>query len=154
MGLVLGGYWPQAPLHGSATAQTEKFAIATGSIDETAEGIFFLDYLTGDLKCAVISPLTGKFLSFFSTSVIRDLDVDAAKNPKFLMVTGNVDFRRIAGGPQWGQTVCYVAEVNSGKVVAYGVPWAKQRQNATDQIVASLLPLDAFKFRDVQIRNP
>jgi hypothetical protein len=155
LGLLIGSHWPQAPLHAwSATAQTEKFAIATGSIDDASEGLFILDYLTGELQCAVISPATGAFMSFFKTNIVSDLRVDAAKNPKFLMVTGNLDFRRVAGGPQLGTCVCYVAEASSGQVVAYGVPWARQRQNATDYFSAPLMKLDDFKFREVTVREP
>lgn len=154
LGLLIGSHWPQAPLHASATAQTEKFAIATGSIDDATEGIFFLDYLTGDLKCAVISPLTQTFLSLFATNILADLQVDASKNPRFLMVTGTTEFRRVAGGPQWATCVCYVAEVNSGKVIAYGVPWDRQRQNATNPVSGPLLPLDSLKFREITVRDP
>ena len=100
IGLVVSGTWPQAPLHATATAQTEKFTMATGPVDEESEGVFFLDYVTGNLKCAVVSPLTGTFLSVLETNILDDMKVDPTKNPRFLMVTGNNAYRRIAGAPQ------------------------------------------------------
>ncbi|MGE3406313.1 MAG: hypothetical protein AB7I37_05815 [Pirellulales bacterium] len=153
IGMVLSGSWPQAPLHATATAQGEKFAIATGPVDEESEGVFFLDYLTGNLKCAVVSPLTGTFLSVLETNILEDMQVDPTKSPRFLMVTGNNAYRRLAGAPQWALTTCYVAEVNSGKCIAYGVPWGRQRNQAISPIQGPLIKLDMFMFRDAVIRD-
>lgn len=153
LGLAISGVWPTSPSHAVATAQTEKFAIATGAVDDESEGVFFLDYVTGNLKCAVVSPLTGTFLSVLESNILEDMKIDPTKNPRFLMVTGGNQYRRTAGGPQWGNCTCYVAEVNSGKCMAYGVPWARQRNNAVMPIKAQLIPLDLFQFRDAVIRD-
>ena len=60
IGLNIQGLWPSVPLHASATHGLERFAIATGLVDERVEALYFLDYLTGDLRAAVINPKTGK----------------------------------------------------------------------------------------------
>jgi len=60
LGLVVGlnvqGIWPSVRLHAVASQGEDNFAIATGFIDEETEGIFFLDFLTGDLAAGVLNP--------------------------------------------------------------------------------------------------
>jgi hypothetical protein len=154
VGFVVGGLWPDSPLHAVATAQQDSFAIATSPVDGSSEAVFFLDFLTGDLKAAVLSPQNGKFLSFFSYNILNDLGVDTTKEPKYLMVTGVNDFKRTAGTAQLASCVVYVAEVTSGKVVAYGLPWSKQRSTDLRPFEASLIPLDVAQFRNIVIREP
>jgi hypothetical protein len=154
VGLVLGGLWPDSPAHAVATAQIESFAVCTAPIDDEGEGIFFLDYLTGDLKGATLSPNNGKFAAFFQANVTADLGIDPSKAPKYLLVSGVNNFRRAAGGPQFGSSTIYVAELTSGKVVAYGIPWQRNARNANAPIQANLMLLDSFQFRNVQVRNP
>src|SRR5215211_4740714 len=61
IGLNIEGLWPNVPLHAAATHGIDKFAIATGLVDNTVEALYFLDFLTGDMRAAVINPTTGKF---------------------------------------------------------------------------------------------
>ena len=49
----------------------DKFAIATGLVDNTVEALYFLDFLTGDMRAAVINPKNGKFTAFFLPSGLR-----------------------------------------------------------------------------------
>src|SRR5688572_8028363 len=46
-------------LKAAASHGGETFAMATGLIDDGVEGLFCLDYLTGDLSCFVVNPRTG-----------------------------------------------------------------------------------------------
>jgi len=124
LGLVVGTMLPHAPLHAVATDRHENFAIATGHMDGGNEGIFFLDMLTGDLKGAVVSPFTRQIGYVYQTNVLKDLEVDASKSPKFLMVTGDLEVRP-AGSAQFAQSVIYVAEVTSGKMACYVMPFNK-----------------------------
>ena len=55
VGFVIGGLWPDTPLHAVATDRTENFAMATGFVDDGVEAIYFLDFLTGTLRAAVLS---------------------------------------------------------------------------------------------------
>jgi hypothetical protein len=154
VGLVLGGLWPDSPAHAVATAQIESFAVCTAPIDDEGEGIFFLDYLTGDLKGATISPRNGKFMVFFQANVTTDLGIDPAKAPKYLLVSGLNDFRRAAGNQLFGNSTVYVAELTTGKVAAYAIPWQRSARNATAPGHVNLTLLDIFQFRNVQVRNP
>jgi hypothetical protein len=153
VGLAVANYWPQAPLHASATASQENYSIATGYVDglET-EAVFFFDSLTGELKGAVISPQNGKFLTFFAANAMTDLGINDVAGAQFLMVTGTMDFKRSPGTAQLGTCVVYVTEVSSGQVVAYGVPWTKARSTANAPAEVPLVLLDRYQFRNVAVR--
>lgn len=151
IGMWLGGFMPATPVHAVATDRAENFAIATGWVDEGVEAFYFLDFLTGTLRAAVPSNQTREFRARFEANVLADLqkviDVQNAglatvnaqraragqpplpplqmpQNPRFLMVTGNLDIRR--GGAarmRPSAAAVYVAEMNTGIVLAYVVPW-------------------------------
>ena len=55
-GLGQGGQVQATATHGEA-----NFAIATGFVDPELEAFYFLDFLTGDLRAAVISRRTAAF---------------------------------------------------------------------------------------------
>ncbi|MBL9125638.1 MAG: hypothetical protein JNG90_18510, partial [Planctomycetaceae bacterium] len=87
-------------------------------------------------------------------NILQDLGVDPAKNPRFLMVTGVADLRRIGGSNvQPSASVVYVAELTTGRVAAYAVPWnpALHKQGAAFQ--AQLVPLDVTQFRTAVVRD-
>lgn len=153
VGLAAGRLLPHAPAHAMATDRQENFAIATGPVDEEMEAVFFLDFLTGELKAAVLSPITGKFNALYQAQIAGDLGVDASKNPKYLLVTGLAQLRRGGGQIQPGASVVYVAELTSGKVAAYAVPWSRGAANSNIPIKANLVPLDSMQFRTAVIRE-
>lgn len=152
-GLVIGGLWPSTPLHAVATDRYENFAICTTPLDSDVEGLYFLDFLTGDLKAAVLSVQTGKFNSFFEYNVMQDLGGESVKNPRFLMVSGIANLRRAGGQIQPGQGVIYVAELTSGRVAAYMTPWSRQNQTSGQGFTGRLVPLDVIPFRTAAIRG-
>ena len=65
LGLALAGFWPHSPAHAVATSQLDSFSVCTAPLDGEGEAIFFLDYLTGDLKGATLNPNTRTFAGFF-----------------------------------------------------------------------------------------
>ncbi len=77
---------PAELLQASATHGGANLAIATGQIDESSEGFFALDFLTGDLKCWVYYPRQGAFGGMFYTNVQAQLGM--SKNPEYLLITG------------------------------------------------------------------
>ncbi len=139
--------------HASATDRYENFAIATGQLDNDIEAVYFLDFLTGDLKAAALSLQTGKFNSFYEYNVLKDLEVDATKNPRYLMVTGVVNLRRQGGQLQPSTSVVYVAELTSGKVAAYMTPYLKQTINSGKTYQGEMVALDVRQFRTTAIRG-
>ncbi|MBX7164766.1 MAG: hypothetical protein K1X74_00335 [Pirellulales bacterium] len=150
---ITGGALAPQQAHAVATDRYENFAICTGPMDGDIEGIYFLDFLTGDLRAAVISVQTGKFNSFYEYNVLQDLEIDLSKNPRFLMVTGGANIRRAGGQLQPAASIVYVAELTSGKVAAYMAPWARQSQNSGQGFKGTLVKLDVGQFRTAAIRG-
>jgi hypothetical protein len=152
-GVMLGGFWPQAPLHGVATDRIETFAVATGPVDEDGEAIYFLDFLSGELRAAVIGRQVGKFTTFFERNIFADLGVDATMKPRFLMVTGMTNMtnipRRGVGAANFGfsKSILYVTEVTGGKVAAYSLPWSPAMYQPTAAGMHPIGLLDVAKIR-------
>jgi hypothetical protein len=147
-----GATWPpEQLLHASTAATGESFAVATGVIDADAEGVFVLDFLTGELQCAVLNHRTGKFSALFKANAARDLGV--TKNPGFLMVTGQVNFQRGGGMAQPALSAVYVLDTNSGKMIAYGIPWRRELVATGRPQIDTLVPIDFLQVRNVSIRD-
>ena len=149
VGLIVGGLWPNTPLHAVSTDRSRTFAMATGPVDEEFEAVYFLDFLTGDLNAVVLGRQGNAFTAFyFYKNLISDLGVDPAKNPSYMMVTGTAILRRGTGRLRPSAAAVYVAEVTTGKVAAYAIPWSKNA-HASGQIMgpAPLMPLAVTRFR-------
>ncbi|MEN6405729.1 MAG: hypothetical protein ABFC77_04575 [Thermoguttaceae bacterium] len=148
LGLALSGFWPQTPLHAVATDRSDSYAMATGPLDNEVEAVYFLDFLTGDLKVVVLGRQTTMWAGFFETNVSTALNVDPQKNPKYMMVTGVTNLRRAGGSRQQpSSSMCYVAEVTSGKVVAYAVPWSPAMYVANQMQKGPLVQVGVTSFR-------
>ena len=156
IGLIIGlnvqGLWPQVPLHASATVGLDKFAIATGLVDSGMEGLYFLDYLTGDLKCAVMNPKTRKFNSLFTRNIAADFE-GVGQNPRYLIVTGLSQLPRGRAGFQFASSTIYVAEATSGQVAAYSLPWNSSAQAGGKPQQGEFVPLDIVKMRTAYVRG-
>ena len=141
------------PLHASATDRSASFSMATGAVADGVEGVFFLDFLTGELQCWVLYSRTGDFGAKFSVNVLNDLGVQQGKKPSFLMVTGVAQFPRGTGATRPGNCVVYVADANSGNVAAYYIPWNRQLESAGRIQAGPLVLLRKGQVRNLQIRE-
>jgi hypothetical protein len=146
-GLILGGIWPESPLHAVATDRYDTFAMATGPVDEDIEAVFFLDFLTGDLQARVLNKQAGKFTAFFGANVLEALALDPSKNPRYLMVTGIANLRRGGVRLQPSRSVVYVAEITTGNVAAYAIPWDRAMHNMGRMVNKPMVLLDVTRFR-------
>ncbi len=153
LSVALPGIWPHTPLHASATDSGENFAIATGLLDERMEGIFCLDFLTGELRGAAINFRTGRFTGYFEGNVLADLNATDIKNPRFLMVTGGADFLRPGGNIRQARTVVYVMETTGGWLAAYAIPWNPSSQALAAPFASRFVLLDKRQVRQVAIRD-
>jgi hypothetical protein len=151
-GLLIGGVLPHSPLHAVATDRADTFAICTAPVDEDVEAIYFLDFLTGELKAAVLSPQLGKFAALYQTNLIQAMGIDATKNPRYLLVSGIANLRRGTARPRFSQGLVYVAEVNSGRIAVFAIPWAREAINAGKPVSGQLIYLDAWQCRTAAIR--
>ena len=152
VGLNIQGIWPSVPLHASATHGLDKFAIATGFVDDDVEALYFLDYLTGDMRAAVINPKTGKFNSFFTRNIVADFQ-GAGRNMGYLLVTGFVNMPRGTANFQYAKSIVYVAEATTGQVAAYTIPWNSTSQAAGRAQYGEFQWLDTRPFRTAFVRD-
>jgi hypothetical protein len=148
IGLVLTGLWPQTPLYAVATDRVETYGMATGPLDSDVEAVYFLDYLTGQLTAVVLGKQQGTCTGVFQANVAVDLKLDKQTNPKFLMTTGIVNLRRSGGTRlQPASSVCYVAEVTSGKVAAYNIHWSPTMYASNQPQGGPLFLIGVTQFR-------
>lgn len=156
LGLIIGlnieGLWPSVPLHAAATHGIDKFAIATGLVDNSVEALYFLDFLTGDMRAAVINPKNGKFNSFFTRNIAADFR-GAGRNSGYLMVTGSVNMPRGANNFQYANSIVYVAEAGTGQVAAYTIPWNSTAHAAGKPQFGEFQLLDVQQFRTAVVRD-
>ena len=154
VGLLIGSLCPHTPLHATATDRFGNFAIATGEVDDGVEAIYFLDFLTGELRAAVLSKQRPpQFNSFYQRNIAADMGVVPGSNPRYLMVTGQVDIRRGAARMSPSSAVIYVAEITSGQVAAYGIPWNADRHASGQIFKGEILPIAMTRFRTAAVRD-
>jgi len=142
-------------LHAMATNSGDTFSMCTGAIADGMEGVFFLDYLTGDLQCMVPNARTGRVGGAYKYNVMADLNVEAGaeKKPQFLMVTGLAAFRTTGGDPRPADCILYVADATTGNWVAYSLPWSRQLAATGAPQGGTLLKIGAGKARELALRN-
>lgn len=125
VGLVLGvgaTVFLQGPSsYATATDHSEEFAIATGLINSSLEGVYLLDFKAGSLLGTVMNQQNGEFQQFYKRDLTKDFVLNARSKPKFIMVTGLMEQARGAQVPI--NHVLYVAELNSGRLGAYVMPF-------------------------------
>jgi hypothetical protein len=138
-------------LHAMATHGGDSMAIATGEIDEGVEGVFILDFITGELTCQVLNARTGFLGGLFKQNVVSDLGVEQGKQPKYLMVTGSLVTRQSISNVRPARSIVYVADSNTGRYVAYMLPWNPQLANAGGAQAAAMMPIGRGSVRNVAI---
>jgi hypothetical protein len=140
-------------LRASTSHGGKTMAMATGPIDES-EGLFVLDYLTGELNCFVINPRSnGKFNARFTTNVVAHLGVKEKKTPDYVMVTGGMDFLRGAAQSRPANCVVYVADANTGNFAAFGLEWNRTAAAQARPQAGALILLDVGKARSVEVEG-
>ena len=144
---------PETVLHATGSHGGKTFAMATGPIDADMEGVFMLDYLTGELQCQVIYPNRGQFGGLFKYNVIADLGVQAGKNPDYVMVTGAANFQRGAAATTPAGCAVYVADANTGNFAAYTIMFNRTLYRAGAPQQGTFTLLGAGKARDLIRRD-
>jgi len=156
VGVVVAAAWlgvgQGSFVQASATHGESNFAIATGPADNAIEAFYFLDFLTGDLRAAVVSRRTGKFSSLFERNIQQDFG-RATKSPKYLMVTGLAALPRGSGATQLGTSLVYVAEATSGQVCAYVLPFNSSLNAAGKPQQDEILLVEKGTFRTTAVRD-
>jgi hypothetical protein len=140
-----GSRIPPEILRATATHGGVNLAVATGRVSEEADGIFFLDYITGHLQCWVYYPRIQKFGAKFETNITRELP--ATKNAEYLLVTGEAMPGATASNARPGGCLVYVVDVKSGLCAAYAVPWTRAAETSGQTQNGPLLFVDGGVYR-------
>ncbi len=143
---------PETVVQAMASHGSKTMAIATGPIDE-GEGLFVLDYLTGELQCFVCNPRGGgRFFAHFRANVVEALGVEQGKTPDYLLVLGAMEFTpRQPGVARPGHCVAYVCDANTGNIAAFGVPWNRNAASTGQPQRGALVLLDVAKARNLNV---
>lgn len=145
-GMALSYFWPHEPAKAITTDRNDKFAMATipVSLVSDVEGIFLLDFSTGQLRGAVLNNKIGKFTHSYQRNIAADFKVDpTAGSFHYSIVAGRANLP--SQGPATLSTgVLYVGELTSGRVICYAFPY--NESNRPTQAV--LRPIDSFQFRE------
>jgi hypothetical protein len=152
VGLLASGIFPHTPLHASSNDRYDDFAIATGAVDDTTEAIYFLDFLTGDLKAAAVGPMR-KFAALYQANIRNDLGADSSKASRYMMVTGiGPDVRGSRGNARPATAMLYVANCANGRIGAYNFAWDKNAINMGRRIIGQpIVLMDVFQARTAVI---
>lgn len=151
VGLAVSWFWPQEPMHAGTSDRDDKFGMLAipvkdlqlAGVRDHLEGVFVLDFLTGQIKGAVLGR-NGKFSHFYFRNIAADFQIDPTATPHFAFVQGTAQLPS-TGRATMATGVIYIGELTSGKVAAYGFPY-----NDTAKPVGPfpLAPLDTFSFRE------
>ncbi len=144
VGLGIAALWPHRPLTAATSDRNEKFGMCTVVVDPGLEAVFVLDFLTGRLTGACLGKQGQGFVQFFAADVGTDLQVKGNK-PAYAMTPGLAQIRAKPGS-QAAASVIYVAEMSTGKVGCYAIPFVLP--NVKNREIAKLAPLDVYTFRD------
>ena len=149
-GLAIAYFWPHEPTYATTADRDTQFSMVTipvgasaAGINDPMDGVFILDFLTGQLKGAVLSRQAGSFVSFYMRDLAKDFGVNPEANPHYCMVTGYAQMPN-QGGISMASGVLYIAELSSGKLAAYAFPWKEQGTNGA---AIPLMLVDFFPWK-------
>jgi hypothetical protein len=148
-GLCIAYCWPHETAQAVATDRDDRFAICTVETQTSfgqPEAVFVLDFLTGRLTGAMLNQQSGVFTNFYFRNIAGDfqLKATAAAKAKYAIIPGNA-YLTTGSGVTLSTGVIYVAEMTSGKVVAYTFAIQNSKVPTPPQ---GLEPLAFFPFRD------
>ena len=148
-GVCLASIWPHEPVSAETADRNEKFALITAPLSGDAEAVFVLDFLTGRLTGASLQRTRSGagFINFYYRNLAEDFKVGASGEPYYAVSTGRADIPN-RGGAQWGAHALYVAELTSGKLGAYAIPY---RVSQTPSPPVPLVAVDSFPFREATV---
>lgn len=139
---------PPELLHASSSTHgTTNLAVATGRVSDEADGVYFLDYLTGNLQCWVYYPRWQAFGAKFETNVWAQMP--GGKNAEYLLVTGDTT-TDVASSTNARPAGClaYVVDVKSGTFAAYNMPFFRGAEFSGQMQMGQLIFVGGGQFRN------
>ncbi|MBV11002.1 hypothetical protein [Rubinisphaera sp.] len=145
-GLMISYFWPSEVAMANTDRDSDaKFAIVTVPVGLTAgDAVFVLDFLTGRLYGASINPQTAKFTQGYMHNVLPDFGLSPDVRPRFVMTSGALNISVQGSRKQPATGGVYIAELNSGRVLAYAFPFSLSPRASNPE---PLTIVDGFQFR-------
>jgi len=137
-GILLGSSlvwaWPARTAVAFTSDRNDKFAMTTAPTGPASESIFVLDFLTGQLRGFALDRTASQFMWVYSRSIAQDFGVDPNKPARYAMVSGLAQAPG-RGVVSFAPSYIYVAELSSGRVQAYAIPYRTQRGSTPTQLI-------------------
>ena len=151
-GIAVGGglvwAWPSQDAVAFTSDRNDKFAVTTAVTAPNTEAVFVLDFLTGQIRGFALDRTASKFMWIYSRSVAQDFGVDPNKPARYALVSGMAQATG-RGGASFAPSYLYIAELSSGKVQAYAIPYRTQRSGTRTQ----LIPVPNLQFAFAEPRE-
>jgi hypothetical protein len=149
IGLGVTWFWPHEPVRADQSDRADKFGICTVPASlaiaglPTSEAVFILDFVTGRLQGFYLNPQQGGFSQMFYRDIADDLRLNekGAAQPVYAFAGGQGQFS--GQGQTWGASMIYIAEMTTGKLVAYAFPFSQANAGTPVQMV----PVANAQFR-------
>ena len=148
-GLAIAYVCPHEPAHAATADRDSQFMMVTCPVGNAAagildpmDGVFILDFLTGQLKGAVLNRQNRQFAAFYVRDLAKDFGVAGDADPHYCIVSGYSQMNA-QQGPSFASGVLFIGELTSGKVAAYAFPWAEPGLGGPVPLVV----LDAFTWK-------
>ena len=138
-----------AVVHATATHGGTNVAVATGPVGVDSEGVFILDFTTGNLQCWVYYPRFGQFGGKFETNIGAQLPMIKNANTEYLLVTGSMSTPQASGNARPAPTICYVVDPKSGMFAGYTFPWNRSMEAGGQIQKAPMICVGGDQFRQV-----
>src|SRR5262245_10763276 len=156
--LYFGGYverarvqWLETKLHAAAAQSGTSLCVATGPIEQGVEGIFVLDFISGELSCGVMNPRTGQISGLFRRNITADAGVAQGKQPKYMLATWMLAVLGLATNDRPSLSLCYVADSTSCRYMAYILPWNTQVASQNRTVVQTFRPIGGGSARNLPV---
>lgn len=149
-GLAVASIWPHEPVAAFSSDRNDKFAIISVPVGlGSGDAVFVMDFLTGRLTGAAMQRTRSgtAFINYYYRNLAEDFQINPSIEPQYAFTTGTAEIQS-RGGNQWGSHSLYVAELSSGKVAAYAVPYRISQVKAPP---VPLQPIDTFPFREATV---
>lgn len=149
-GLAIAYFSPHEPTYATTVDRDEQFAMITvpvgafvAGLNDPIDGIFVLDFLTGQLKGAVLNRQSGTFTSYYMRDLAKDFEVPGNVTAHYCMASGYGSLPS-SNNITYASGVLYVGESNSGKVIVYAFPW---KDPGVGPEPVPLMPISGFPFK-------
>ncbi len=144
VGSVMTSVWPHEPLQAASSDRSDDVEIITANLFGQIDAVLVVNVRTGALTDASMSRQC-MYTTLYHYEFAKDFIVESGSKPEYVVTTGGVDASaRGPAGMQMGKDAVHIADVRSGKVISYGIPYVLSRGVFQP---FELVRLDKFSFR-------